>query len=762
MEQTTRLQFRNQIEKVTNLVKENFLFAQEIEQQLGDWVDIKASIHDFQVLQDNLVNNRFELVVIGEFSTGKSTFINAIVGKKVLPSKAQPTTATVNYIVHASQHPEQKEEAVIYFENGSQKSVPFSELEDYVSEMSKKIKVVEEIKYVNIYIDSPYLEDGVIIVDTPGMESLHVKHDEITKKQIRRSNASIFLFDINRAGSRTEFEFISDVYGSIDRIFFVANRSDEVNLEEQTIAEVVESIEGKLQDNPYHKVSKDHAKVYPVSALKALNSRIPGNSQEDGQRAEWLRASEIVSFENRLWDYLTKGEKVNELLTNPLNRIERFYEDVVNQLANKLAVVKGEVDFLAAEREIERLQESIESRKLALSSEKATIMRTIRDLIDSSEEKFEKKMELLSAQLQSQLTNYEDLDTFKSDLDRLNERIKSRYLSEAESFLKMMKRNVLRTVLEHIRVNEEQLAAELNADRLDLNINVGLRMVQKSDHTELAFLKESLQKIEEDTQGVREKMDAIDEKIGLVQHNELVEDELNQLYNRYEARRGELNSRLQGESYYLTEEAERERKGAGKILTWFGVPEKMKKVTMKNPRVEKWENDLARLEKDFETKLSQIEGRKSEAKGSSQLMKQQLEKLEGKEDKLRGDFQNIRNQIMKKILDNQKEEIQRMNKEIIRAIQELTIGVKQQYHELIDTLNVESVVSKMVNQYYEEQDSIIKNLTAELEKQNELVNKSEQEQRVIESQLTQIQKRIEEKKIDLHQLKEGRSLAAIK
>lgn len=753
--------FRNQIEQVTNLVKENYLFAQEIDEQLGELVDVKASMNDFQVLQENLANNRFELVVIGEFSTGKSTFINAIVGKKVLPSKAQPTTATVNYIVHASQHPEQKEEAVIFFENGSQKSVPFAELEDYVSEMSKKIKVVEEIKYVNIYIDSPYLEDGVVIVDTPGMESLHIKHDEITKKQIRRSNASIFLFDINRAGSRTEFEFISDVYESIDRIFFVANRSDEVNLEEQTIAEVVESIEGKLQDNPYHNVSRDHAKVYPVSALKALNSRIAGNSIDDRQRTEWLEASEIVSFENRLWDYLTKGEKVNELLSQPLNRIERLYEDVVLQLTNKLAVVKGEVDLLQVEKEIGRLTESIESRKLALSDEKATIMRNIRDLIDSSEEKFEKKMDLLSTQLQSQLTNYEDLESFKNDLNRLNERIKSRYLSEAESFLKTIKRNVVRTVVEHIRVNEEQLARELNTDGLELDVNVGLRMVQKGDHTELSFLKESLQKIEEDSQVVRDKMDAIDEKIGQVQHNELVEEELNQFYERYETRRAELNSLLQAETYYLNEEVERERIGAGKLLTWLGVPEKMKKITVKNPRVEKWESDLARLEKDFASKLSQIEGRKSEAKGSSQLMKQQLEKLEGKEDKLRNDFQIIRNQIMKKILDNQKEEVQRMNKEIIRAIEEVTIGVKQQYHELTDTLKVESVVSRMIDHYYEEQDAIIKNLTDELENQKELMNKSAQEQQEIESQLKQIQQRIQEKKKDLQHLKEGRSLAVI-
>jgi hypothetical protein len=117
--------------------------------------------------------------VLGEF-IGSPCSINAI-GKKVLPSKAMPTTATVNFIRHIEQNPNKQEEVVVHFEDNSTQTIEFSSLEEFVTEMSQRHSVVDEIKYVDVFVDSSYLEGGVVIVDTPGMKSLHKKHDEINK-----------------------------------------------------------------------------------------------------------------------------------------------------------------------------------------------------------------------------------------------------------------------------------------------------------------------------------------------------------------------------------------------------------------------------------------------------------------------------------------------------------------------------------------------------------------------------------------------------
>ena len=51
--------------------------------------------------------------------------------------------------------------------------------------MSEEHNVVEEISHVDIFVDSKYLTEGVVIVDTPGLQALHPEHERITKKQIK-------------------------------------------------------------------------------------------------------------------------------------------------------------------------------------------------------------------------------------------------------------------------------------------------------------------------------------------------------------------------------------------------------------------------------------------------------------------------------------------------------------------------------------------------------------------------------------------------
>src|SRR5687767_4474832 len=58
---------------------------------------------------NKLESGRFHLVVVGEFNHGKTTFVNALLGRAVLPTGVTPTTAVIHHIVHA----EQPEAAVI-------------------------------------------------------------------------------------------------------------------------------------------------------------------------------------------------------------------------------------------------------------------------------------------------------------------------------------------------------------------------------------------------------------------------------------------------------------------------------------------------------------------------------------------------------------------------------------------------------------------------------------------------------------------------
>src|SRR5437868_7607687 len=69
-----------------------------------------------------LEEDRFHLVVVGEFNHGKSTFVNALLGETVLPTGVTPTTAAIHHLKYADQP-----EATVVFQSGRRESIPFTE-----------------------------------------------------------------------------------------------------------------------------------------------------------------------------------------------------------------------------------------------------------------------------------------------------------------------------------------------------------------------------------------------------------------------------------------------------------------------------------------------------------------------------------------------------------------------------------------------------------------------------------------------------------
>ena len=120
----------------------------------------------------------FKVMIVGEFSTGKSTFLNALLGEDILPMAVRPTTATINLIKYS----ENKSADIHFFgerdENGKEISggktekIELSELKDYTTSLTKESdNKSKEVKLVEIYYPSKYCNNGVEVLDTPGLNS---------------------------------------------------------------------------------------------------------------------------------------------------------------------------------------------------------------------------------------------------------------------------------------------------------------------------------------------------------------------------------------------------------------------------------------------------------------------------------------------------------------------------------------------------------------------------------------------------------------
>lgn len=333
-------------------------------------------VKSFESLIYNVQNGEFVIVVVGEFSAGKSTFLNALMGEKYLPSFTSETTATINYLKHIGKSPNGRGLEVVY--KDKKRGVEYGEatqqdIEKFVS-TSSTTDVVNEVEYVNLFLDSPYLEKGVMLVDSPGLNGVAEGHREVTENQIEKSHACIFMFNSTQPGKKSDFEVLSKLTKKFNTIILVLNQIDKIKRDEETVEEVVDRLK---RDYSKQFEGAPIPEIWPIAAYPALvanssqkleypdNSGKRNHTEEDCAR--FLEVSRIEPFKNRLWKFLTQGEKAQQEMLAPIEKVKHALVerrgDLENQIANLQTLVDiKEIDdqMAALQREIVHLEEEIQ------------------------------------------------------------------------------------------------------------------------------------------------------------------------------------------------------------------------------------------------------------------------------------------------------------------------------------------------------------------------------------------------------------------
>lgn len=179
--------------------------------------------------QKRLNIEKMNVLVVGEFSRGKSTFINAIVGKQVLPSSVNPTTATINILEGNNLN-----NMTIYYRNKENETVdlPNEKLKDFLdSYVTVQNEEALEIEKIELNISGNLEEWNCVLVDTPGVSDLDEAREEVTFKYLSEADACIVLLDSQQPLSESERRFIKDkiLTNDINRLLFVINRVDDID-----------------------------------------------------------------------------------------------------------------------------------------------------------------------------------------------------------------------------------------------------------------------------------------------------------------------------------------------------------------------------------------------------------------------------------------------------------------------------------------------------------------------------------------------------
>jgi small GTP-binding protein len=263
---------------------------QELLQRLGKALEAfqpdldTADLRHFRQAVTQL-DQLFLLVIAGEFNSGKSSFINALLGERVLPEGVTPTTDRINLLRWGPEITEQLIEA-------------------YLLERTHPAELLRELD----------------IVDTPGTNAVVRRHEELTREFVPRSDLVLFVTSADRPFTESERQFLEQIRAWGKKIVLIINKVDILATPaelEQVRAFVAENATALLGHTP---------EIFAVSARQALEARSGDESEREGP---W-RASGFEAMEEYLLRTLTQEERVRLKLLNPLNvglRLAATYKD---------------------------------------------------------------------------------------------------------------------------------------------------------------------------------------------------------------------------------------------------------------------------------------------------------------------------------------------------------------------------------------------------------------------------------------------------
>lgn len=244
----------------------------ERETKLGAIQGFSEGLESFK---QRINDDFFRLAVIGEFSSGKSTFINALIGRDILSHATKETTAVLTRIINVAEDDPRKGSAVAFMKSGERLSIRnFDELKDYTTAVSTKYRVAQDINVVEIYMPLLHVTRPLMIMDTPGLNGIAEGHLEQTKEIVKKAHACIYLIQ-QRGLTKDDLEFLRENLAPYQqRFIFVQNFIDEFNsMEEERLDDRIDSLRKTLSEKVFGESSGHVFYICGVSALQELVSR---------------------------------------------------------------------------------------------------------------------------------------------------------------------------------------------------------------------------------------------------------------------------------------------------------------------------------------------------------------------------------------------------------------------------------------------------------------------------------------------------------
>jgi GTP-binding protein EngB required for normal cell division len=272
-----------------------------------------------------LAEDSFNLAVVGRFSRGKTSLMNAMLGLDRLPTGILPLTSVITSVAYSS-----REQVQIEFERGRYGyEIPMSQLAEFITERGNPGNIKHIVK-ARIGLPAELLRRGFCFVDTPGLGSAIAENARTTEAYLPEADALLMVSGYDGPLSEDELRVAVQLTALNRRLFFVLNKQDLVSAQER--AQAQDYVRHQLAESLRDRVPT----IYSISARDALRARLDGDPA-------LLAASGMDALEAAVTRFLIE-DKSTEFLRGMCDRVQRLCEAI--PVDTDLAVLSGRLQQL--------------------------------------------------------------------------------------------------------------------------------------------------------------------------------------------------------------------------------------------------------------------------------------------------------------------------------------------------------------------------------------------------------------------------------
>ena len=377
--------------------------------EIAESLEQKSIAERLRAIDERTQNPSAQLILplIGEFSAGKTSLINALTDSKVLEIASRPTTATLYQI---------------FFGSTENKAVALTAEGESVELQLDSMKNEELLKYptVNLFDTSTKVPKDIIFVDTPGLSSPDPKHREVLISILPRVDAILLTVDANQPITRSLLAFVKEMRLAEKPIYLILNKTDTKSTGE--LQDLKAGIARDI-DLPIDSIVCTSASTGGVSELQQLLTKIQGQKMQIIAKVDALRTKELI------------GE------------LRAFIAEILRSSSSPKELKEA---VRAQERELERLQSNI------------------RQLMERVEEKLSDKVDETQSTLRTQLWTSLNGILSKKGIS-YNEEIKAEVINVKTILLQNFTRQVATTIRE-VNASSRDICVQLpSAETIDLS-----------------------------------------------------------------------------------------------------------------------------------------------------------------------------------------------------------------------------------------------------------------------------------------------------